>query len=377
MKKVLYAASTAGHLQAFHLFWLHWLRQAGWTVHAAAAGAFSCEDVTEYFDLPFTKSMFSLRNLSVSRQIQKLQRREHYDLICVHTSLAAFFVRLGLFGCKKNTRVINVVHGYLFDSRTALLRRTILLCAERLTAPLTDEIAVMNRQDLQIARRYRLCRGQITMLPGIGVDFSRFALPSAEDRRAARDALGLPPEAFLLIYAAEFSARKNQSFLVRALARAPEHIVLLLPGQGAEQQRVRELAEELGLKGRVLMPGFVSNMPELYHAADLCVSASRSEGLPFNLMEAMACGLCCLASCVKGHEDLIEPGKTGMLYTFDDRSAFLQSLSHLMNTPEETRRMGLAARSRVLTHYGLEQAAPVYTALLDPRRPEPAQEAET
>ena len=374
MKKVLYAASTAGHLRSFHLPWLHWLAEHGWTVHAAASGPFSCPDVTAYYDLPFTKSMASPKNLAVSWRLGRILSRELYDLILVHTSLAAFFVRLGvlLVAGKGKTRVVNVVHGYLFDEATPWAKRTLLLLAERLMKPVTDTVAVMNRQDLKIAQTYHLSRGPVVLLPGMGVDFSRYAPAGENERQAARAAFGLPEDAFVLVYAAEFSRRKNQAFLVRALQKLPGNVWLLLPGQGDLLGQVRELAKALGLEQRVLLPGFVTNMPDCYHAGDLCVSSSRSEGLPFNLMEAMACGLPTVASRVKGHEDLIRPGETGLLYPYGDEAAFCRAVTSLMDDPKTCEDLGRAARETVLQQYGLEQAAAIYLQLIEPE----AREAE-
>ena len=366
MKKALYAASTAGHLRSFHLPWLHWLSEAGWTVHGAAAGPFSCPDLAAYYDLPFTKSLVSPKNLAVSWRLRGLLRQERYDLVLVHTSLAAFFVRLGVvLAGKERPRVVNVVHGYLFDEATPWAKRTLLLGAERLMKPVTDAVAVMNRQDLELAQSHHLSRGPVVLLPGMGVDFSRYAPAGVQDRLAARAAFGLPAQAFVLVYAAEFSRRKNQAFLVRALKKLPENVWLLLPGQGGLLDQVRKLAKALGLENRVLLPGFVTNMPACYHAGDLCVSSSRSEGLPFNLMEAMACGLPAVASRVKGHEDLIRPEQTGLIFDYDDEAAFCRAVTALMEDPSKIDRMGREARETVLSRYGLEQAAAVYTRLIE------------
>ncbi len=86
---------------------------------------------------------------------------------------------------------MNTAHGYLFDDSTPFLKRTLLLGAERMTAPVTDWLLTMNRQDEQIARRYRLGR-HIVPTPGMGIALTRFSPPSSEEKRALRRAMELP-----------------------------------------------------------------------------------------------------------------------------------------------------------------------------------------
>lgn len=96
-------------------------------------------------------------------------------MISVHTSLAAFFTRLAVMTCgKQRPIVMNTVHGYLFDRDTPPLKREILLAAERMTAPVTDWLLTMNRQDERIARQYRLGL-HIVQTDGMGIDLARFS----------------------------------------------------------------------------------------------------------------------------------------------------------------------------------------------------------
>lgn len=145
-----------------------------------------------------------------------------------------------------------------------------------------------------------------------------------------------------MVYAAEFSRRKHQAFLIQALRGLPERAMLLLPGEGAERGACQALAEELGLAERVRFPGQLGDPSLCYRAADCAVSSSRSEGLPFNIMEAMHAGLPVVASDVKGHRDLLGDG-CGLLYPYDDRAAFQKAVTLLMDSPGEAMRLGLAA----------------------------------
>ena len=357
--KILYAASSSAHFRSFHLPYLAALRSLGWDVTAAANGSGEgLGDGVRFLAVPFTKSFVSPRNFRAAALLARDIRENRYDVIVTHTSLAAFFTRLGvMLAGKQRTRVVNTVHGYLFDGDTGALRRTVLLAAEKLTAGVTDDILVMNRCDETIAKEHRLCRGSVYFIPGMGVDFSRFPSAAPEERAAARAAYSLPEDAVCLVCAAEFSKRKNQTLLLQTLARLPENYHLLLPGDGALLQECKARAGELGVAPRCRFPGRLSDVRGALAAADICVSASRSEGLPFAVMEAMHMELPCVLTRVKGHADLLEGSGAGFLVPFGDAAAFAGAVQTLGRDAALRKTMGAAAAASVET-YALDRVLP-------------------
>lgn len=355
-QRVLFTASTASHILNFHRPYLRAFQQLGYEVHVACGGPpAAVPEADAVFGLSFEKRMSSPANLAAQRQLRALMERHRYALVCAHTSLAAFFTRRAAAGLSPRPPVVNMVHGYLFDGGTPLLKRTVLLAAEKLTAPQTDLLLTMNACDNQIARRYRLGR-RVEEVPGVGVDFSRLD-SGPGDRAAARRTYGFAPGDVVLLYAAEFSARKSQEVLLRALPSLPERVKLLLPGQGARLEECRRLAQTLGVADRAVFPGQVTDMAPLYALADGAVSASRSEGLPFNIMEAMHCALPIVASAVKGHTDLLTDGVTGLLYPYGDCAAFAAAVRRLLDAPELGAALGRSARAAVQA-YSLERVLP-------------------
>lgn len=352
MQRVLFIASSFAHLAHFHRPYMQAFQALGWEVHLAGRGmGQGLPEGTGTLELPLEKMMTSPQNLRASTLLRKYIQQNPMDLVIVHTSLAAFFTRLALKGMAVRPICINMVHGYLFDDESTPLKQTVLLQAERMMVPQTDLLLTMNDYDFQLAKRYQL-GGQISYVPGVGVDFDRFDRLAAEST-VSRETFGFEPEDFVLVYAAEFSPRKNQEMLLRALKRLPQRVKLLLPGQGEQLERCGTLARELGIVHRVRFPGQVRNMPALYQLANGAVSASRSEGLPFNIMEAMYAKLPIVASRVKGHIDLISHGKTGMLYTYNHEEEFCEAIQKLLAEPELGAELGAAARRAVLP-FGLD-----------------------
>ena len=349
-RKVLYAASTFGHLRSFHLPYIEALRADGFDVTLLAGGdpvAAGMPQGVRCIPADFVKSMSSPRNFAVAREVSRLQLRERFDIVLTHTSLAAFFVRLGILGAVQRDkgarpRVVNTVHGYLFDADASFPRRAALLAAERLCAGVTDQIVVMNRQDAIIAREHRLWRGQGVETPGMGVVLDGLHPASACERASARRALGMRDDAFVCLCVAEFSQRKNQRLLIEALPNLSERVILALPGKGSEQQACLNLARELGVEGRVSMPGHLdaAGLALWRAASDVCVSASRYEGLPFHVVEAFACGLPAVLSSVKGHVDLVDPSVNGLLFNQGDAAGFCSCVERLLADPALLVEMG-------------------------------------
>ena len=127
----------------------------------------------------------------------------------------------------------------------------------------------------------------------------------------------------------------------------------MLAGRGATLEDCRALAETLGVAARVVFAGFVPDVQVCYHAADVCVSTSRSEGLPFNLMEAMHCALPIVVTDVKGHEDLAQEGKAGILVPYGDEEQLCAALTELMSNPALIMQLGCEGE-KMVERYRLE-----------------------
>lgn len=364
MAKILYVASSRGHIVSFHLPYLAALSAQGHIVHGAWNGSSEPVPGTDKVHiLPFEKKMTAPDNFRAAAALRKLIKKENYDALILHTSLAAFFSRLALLGLKKRPQVINMVHGYLFDDQTGSLKRNVLMSAEKLTASVTDLLITMNRWDHGLAVSHKLGR-RVENVPGAGVDFSKLENQRCGDKSALRRELGISDGSFVLIYPAEFSARKSQEVLLRAMAELDERAVLILPGSGALLESCKTLAAELNISQRVIFPGHVSNMGAWYEAADAAVSASRSEGLPFNIMEAMHSGLPVIASDVKGHSDLIIHGSTGFLYPYGDHRTCADLIQRIMDNPDIAAKITAAAQAE-LPQYSLPAVLPQVLALYE------------
>lgn len=311
-KRVLYAASTISHIDNFHRDAIRALRESGYDVYVMANGEGAD------FNIPFEKRIFSLKNLRAQREISHILRRYDFGLIVLNTSLAAFHIRAAMPRGLR-ARTVNIVHGYLFSKRTSPARRFLLIFAEWLMRRRTDRIITMNGYDYGAAKKYSLAPD---VRQSCGMGFS--LRPEITDPVSLRE--NLLGDGFVITFAGELSRRKNQRFLVSAMPR----LTLLIPGcrlclvgDGAELSHLKSLAARLGVSDSVIFTGYRRDACDLMRASDLYVSASCSEGLPHNLLEALALGKTVLVSDVKGHSDLVTDGGNGYLYKPGDLNDFV------------------------------------------------------
>lgn len=358
-RKILYCASTASHLRNFHLPYMQDLQSMGYYITACVNEPCVLPYADDIAVIPFHKQITSIENIKNILRVYQLLKQEQYTAVSVHTTLAAAVVRAAilLMPKAKRPKVLYTCHGYLFSKNDGL-RKWKYLLPEKLCAKVTDVLMVMNTEDKALAEQYNLYKktGKLISIPGMGVDFGRFDI--AQSKQELRKHYGIAEDEVLYVFAGEFSNRKNQQMLIDAFARAASQMPkarLILAGTGALLEECKQQVDQLHLEHQILFPGYVADMPVLYRMSDVCVSASRIEGLPFNIMEAMYCQLPCIVSEVKGHKDLIAHGRNGYLC-----SDALQMAGYMLQTyqsPSLRQRLGINAADAV-EQYGLVEVKP-------------------
>jgi glycosyltransferase involved in cell wall biosynthesis len=175
-----------------------------------------------------------------------------------------------------------------------------------------------------------------------GIDLRRFDRPGARGRWRAAN--GFAEEDVLIASVARLEPQKDPVTLIRAFAQAPGY--LLLAGDGSLREAAAACARDCGVGERVRFLGVRADVPELLCASDIFVLASRYEGNPVSVMEAMAAGLPAVAPRVGGIPELVDDGVSGLLVEAANSDALGRALASLVRDPQRRRKMGEAARSR-------------------------------
>ncbi|MGI6285990.1 glycosyltransferase family 4 protein [Neomoorella humiferrea] len=359
-RKILFIATVYTHLAAFHIPFMRLLLDKGYEVHAAASSSEGRKEEVEAagikcWEIPFARSPFNIRNWEACRRLKALLQSHHFNLIHVHTPVAAF---LGRYLAKVTGQgpVLYTAHGFHFYKGAPLRNWLIYYSAERLAARWTDGLIVMNGEDFENARRMGFEPDKnLFYVHGVGVDLSRYALPSFSGGYI-RAKLGLSSFDVVVTCIAEMNPNKNHILLLRAWKKLAERYAdchLLLVGTGELMAYLQEKVEKEHIP-RVYFLGYRRDVPRIILESDIVTLTSKREGLPKSIMEAMAAGRPVVATVVRGSRDLVEDGCTGVLVELDDVPGLAAALERLITDPELRAAMGAAGKEKI-KDYSLEK----------------------
>ena len=172
----------------------------------------------------------------------------------------------------------------------------------------------------------------------------------------------------IVLAAGRLSAEKGFGVLVDAAAtilRDDRSAGVAIFGEGVLRPELERRIAQLGLTGRVVMPGFTSQLDSLIAAADIVVLPSFTEGLPNVALEASAAGVPVVATAVGGTPEVISDGETGFLVPPGEPEQLAAKVSELLRDGSLRSRFGSAGRARMQNLFTFESQADAYLKLFD------------
>ena len=320
-------------------------------VGAAASDAASLDDAQRrgviLIDVPTLGREVGPRDVAALVQLLAVMRRERPAIVHTHTSKAGFVGRLAA-RLAHVPAVIHQPHGHIFYGYYGPARTAFYVALERLAAHWTDRIITLTDRGAaeHLARRIGHAAQYRTVPSGVPTAELRAQAPG---RAAARAALGVPPEAFVIGGLGRLVPVKGFDVLVRALpsvvAAVPAARVLLV-GDGPDRVALEAQAAALHVADRVRITGATSDVARWLAACDVLAAPSRNEGMGRALVEAMALGVPVVAAAVGGIPAVVADGETGRLVASEDADALATALVELGLDEALCAKLGAAAVRR-------------------------------
>ena len=306
-------------------------------------------------DLPVIKlaglgrSVRLLGDLSAFVSLIRLMRAERPDIVHTHAAKAGVVGRMAAIVARVPVVVHtfhgHLLHGYFRPSIARAIRIVEAVLARRTTAL----IAVGSRvRDELLAAGIGDPDRFIVVAPGVDE-------PPVRDRMAARRALGLSEDDPVVLFVGRLTWIKRVDRLIEAMAAVQEKVqssILVVAGDGELSGELQEMAAHAGVRAEFL--GWRSDTASLYAAADLVVLSSDNEGMPVTLLEAAMSGVPAVTTDVGSASEVVIDGETGLVVNCNAAS-LAGGMVDLLNDATSRRRMGEAARERVVLEFGTER----------------------
>lgn len=337
MKKVLIIATITRHIQKFHSSFIEQLNQLGYIVDIASKGDEIVEGVRMKHNIDISRNPFKLSSIKAIFELRRIIKKERYDIIHCHTPMGGVIGRLASIKLRKNNpKVIYTAHGFHFCKGSSILSWILYYPVEKFLSHFTDVLILINQEDYNLAKKYMRAKS-IEFINGVGLDLTEFNTKQV-DKKSLRCNNGIDDDKYVLIYVAELSYRKHQDILIKAveiLKNDYPNILLLLVGDGSYEKKYKKMINKYKLDNHVIMTGYRKDVTQLMRLSDLAISSSRREGLPVNIMEAMAIGLPIIASDSRGNRDLVKDGFNGILVSVDKVQEYIKKISEIIDNKHD------------------------------------------
>lgn len=353
--KILYTASVLSHICQFHLPVMEQLQKEGHEIHVAARDNLSEKNglqlkyADNYFNIQFQRSPKDKRNITAYKELKQLLHAQKYDVVICNTPVVGILTRLAAkHSRKQGTKVVYIAHGFHFYKGAPKKYWLFYPLEKWMGNHYTDLVITINEEDYNRAKEKFSCK--VEHINGVGVRSDRYKPATDVERHKMRVQEGLSDEDFVIVCAKELMFDNNQKTLLKAAKRVRgeiQNLKILLAGNGPDEMMLKNLVKELQIEDIVSFLGYRTDLDKIVPAADLVVSCSYREGMPFNIIEAMLCARPIIASHNRGHNELIDNDETGYLFDMLDDEALAFKILEIFKNPQMAKEFGAKAYNKV------------------------------
>ncbi len=349
MQKIIFISNVCKKIDNFSYSSMVAAKELGYDFHVAVNFSdISNEDVNNYekkygvtfHQIDFVRNPFHPGNYKAYKQLMQLMKNENFHMVHCNTPVGGILGRI----CSRKVKikkVVYMVHGFHFYKGASLIKRTLFKWAEMVMAHYTDAIITINEEDYEAAKKFKLRRkNNVYYIPGVGVD-TKFNKIGNDDKQRLRKSIGLEDDDIVLIAMGDLIYRKNYATSIKAIAQANNSkLQFLICGVGCQLKALKKMTKVLNVDKQIYFLGFRDDINELLNIADIFLFTTLQEGLPRSMMEAMAAGLPCIVSNIRGNVDLINNGDGGYLCEPHDVNEFAKAISKVAMSQDVRNAMG-------------------------------------
>ena len=322
------------------------LKQAGYIINAVDIG----------------RKIRPIANLKAIFALYKLIRREKFDIVHVHSPLAAMLGRIAAKMARAPV-IIYTAHGFYFHENMRKKKRRLVIWMEKILArACTNILLLQSGEDRATAIKEGISLSQNAVWISNGVDINKFK-PGSPDEKL-RSSFGIKKEDKVVGFAGRIVREKGIEELVMAVGiikkRVPS-VKLLIAGDtlGSDRdkgtkEKIKNIIAKNNLKENVIFAGQRNDMPRIYALMDVFVLPSFREGMPRSILEAMASAKPVVATDIRGSREEVARGVTGKIVPVGEVNPLAGAITEILLDKKLAIKMGEAGRKRVEEEFNEE-----------------------
>jgi glycosyltransferase involved in cell wall biosynthesis len=321
--------------------------------------------------IPISRSMHPIKHICSIWKLYRYFRKEKFDVVHVHTPVAALVGRTAAFFARVPF-VVYTAHGFYFHDDMKQTKRRFHIFLEKFAGKITDLMFTQSEEDARTAVEKKIMPAERVFPIGNGVDVNIFDPAKFTNKPNLRTTLAIPTDAYVIgMIGRQVEEKGIVEFIDSAILIAEKHenVYFLLVGNRLESDHavavdhaIEEAKRVIG--SRLILTGMRSDIPELLSVMDLFTLPSWREGMPRTIIEAMMMGLPVIATNIRGSREEVLEEETGLLVPVRNPEKLAEALLRLIEKPDWGRTLGIAGRKRALELYDEQKVVALQIKLI-------------
>lgn len=272
-------------------------------------------DYVTFHKINMTREINPLKDISTLKELRRLIRKEHFDIVHTNTSKGGILGRTAA-KLEKVPFVFHTVHGFAFHEQSSNLKISIYSFIEKLAARFCDNLITVSDFHKEWALKLNIAPPEkIISIPN-GLDLKR--IETIACREDVRKEIGIGQDQLAVFTIARLTEQKGISHLLEAISLLKQENIdtkyhFYIAGTGDLENYLKQKCAELALKDQVTFLGYRSDVSNLLLAADVIAIPSLWEGLSISLLEAMASKNAIVCTDIGSNMTVVEANKEALI----------------------------------------------------------------
>ncbi len=311
------------------------------------------------------RDLSPLKDLKIIFKLIKFLKQHQPDIIHLNSSKIGFFGVIAgrLVGIKK---IIFTAHGWVFNENRPYLSRLIFKFLQWLTVIASHQTIAVSQKTKKDMTNWPLTKKKIKVIYN-GLDqFETLSKELAQNYLIKKTNLSAKNKTTIWLGTlAELHPNKGLDLAIKTIARIPQ-VIFLIIGTGKDKLLLEKLIEKNNLTDRVFLLGFLPEARQYLKAFDIFILPSRTEALPYTILEAGLAELPIIATKVGGLPEIVDHQTNGILVEPENIDELKKAIEELMTNPDLSQKLGQNLSVKISKDFSLNQMIKKTSALYQP-----------